>query len=359
MRNQGVTRRRALGTIAGAAAVIGTGCVGSFGGGGSGQTLRLLDWEYTYTNGVIEAFEQRHDATVELQAAQSSAQNLSLLRTGRSNHDVVALGNYAVPPAIEEDLIAPLSLGEVPMYDEVFDLVKKDYFTAGGDTFAVPKTFGLTPLIYNTEAIDGEIDSLEALWNRQYRGRIGGRDDARLEILYANAAKGLTLNPTSKREFDADAVRQALVERLELTGGLWGSGGESEALIRNNEVAVQPVWNYVANGLINDDLPVKKVFPKEGTKAWFTNHTVRPEAENADLAHRFIDEWHSEMGWSSLMKPLGTAVPNRQVFAEHDVDRSKYGLDDPSQFIYEQPKPPALIEAYSRVWSEAKSRASV
>jgi spermidine/putrescine transport system substrate-binding protein len=359
MLNRKATRRQALGTIAGAVAATGAGCVGSLGGGSSDRTLTILDWEYTYTNGVIEDFEDRHDATVELQAAQSSARNLSLLRTGRSNHDVVTLGNYAVPPAIEEDLIAPLVLDEIPMYDAIFDFVKKEYFTAGNDTFAVPKTFGQTPLVYNTDAIEAGIDSLDVLWNTEYGGRIGGRDDARLEILYANAAKGFPLNPDSIEGIDLDAVKQALVERLQLTGGLWGSGGESEALVRNGEVAVEPIWNYVANGLIDEGLPIAKVYPKEGTKAWFTSHTIRRNAENVDLARQFINEWHASMGWPSMMKPLGTAVPNQQVFDENGVPKAKYGLDDPSRFIYEQPKPPELIEAYSRTWSEAKSQASV
>jgi spermidine/putrescine transport system substrate-binding protein len=97
------------------------------------------------------------------------------------------------------------------------------------------------------------------------------------------------------------------------------------------------------------------VFPEEGTKAWFIQHTIRAETENPELAHTFIEEWQSEMGYRSLMEPNNIAVPNERVFEEQDVDRTVLGLDAPDQFIYEEPKPPELIETYSRTWSEAKT----
>ena len=106
-------------------------------------------------------------------------------------------------------------------------------------------------------------------------------------------------------------------------------------------------------------MPIDRVFPEEGTKAWFIQFTVREGAENPDLAHTFIQEWFTEMGYESLMAPSNIAVPSDRVFDEQDVDRSTFGLDDPDQFIYEDPKPRELIEAYSRTWSEAKTEADV
>jgi len=76
-----------------------------------------------------------------------------------------------------------------------------------------------------------------------------------------------------------------LIERLEVTGGLWNNGGESESLLRNEEVGVQPVWNYVIQTMQDDGLPVERVYPTEGTKAWFIQHTIHAEAENPELAH--------------------------------------------------------------------------
>jgi spermidine/putrescine transport system substrate-binding protein len=372
------TRRRQFLASAGAAAIgVAAGCTGGGSGDGSdsgsgsgsgyggttgdagdgGGTLRILDWNYVYADGILEEFEEAHDCTVELQAAESSARNLSLLRSGRSNHDIVALGNYAVPPAMDEGLIRPIDLDRVPAYEDVFEFVKKDYFTSDGRTYGVPRSFGQTPMAVNTDAVDETPESWMALWDETLDGRIGGRDDARLQFLYARAAHGIDpLNPTSGADVDFDEMRDLLAEHVSLAGGFW-SGGDAASLMKNEQVAVQPVWNYVLVSLRNDGFPVERVYPEEGTKAWFLQHTVRADAENVDLAHTFMQEWQTTYGYRSLMEPSNIAVPNERVFDEHDVALSEFGIDDPDQFIYEDPKSQDLISQYQRTWTEAKNRA--
>ena len=65
------------------------------------------------------------------------------------------------------------------------------------------------------------------------------------------------------------------------------------------------------------------------------------------------------MGYDSLMTPNNIAVPNEQVFEEHDVNRASYGLDDPDQFIYEEPKPQSLVQQYTETWNTAKTEADL
>ncbi|MFB6256592.1 MAG: PotD/PotF family extracellular solute-binding protein [Haloplanus sp.] len=241
-----LTRRRYLAGIGTGAAAVGTGCLGSSGNSSGGSTLKLLDWNYVYADGILEEFEAETGITVELQAAQSSAQSLALLRSGRSDHDLVGLGNYAVPPAIDEGLLQPVDLDRVPAYDDILDVVKRDYFRADGNVYGVPRSFGQTPLAVNTDTIDDDVTSLRALFDDAYAGQIGGRDDARLQFLYERAAFGAKpLNPTSADGVDFKAARKRLAKHVGLAGGLWSSGGESEQLLRSGEVAIQPVWNYV------------------------------------------------------------------------------------------------------------------
>ena len=349
-----LSRRSVLAGLGTTAAVGLGGCSGL---GSGSQTLTMIDWGYVYNDGVIEEFEERHGVTVERQAAQGSAETLSQLRAGRADYDLVPLGNYAITPAMEEGLIRPLDLDRIPAYDNVFDFLKLEYFEQEGDVYGIPRSFGQTPLAVNTELVDREVTALADLWDEELAGFVGGRDDARLQVLYRNAAVGASLNPTSADEVDFDALRADLVDRLELAGSLWNNGGESEQLLRSEEVGVQPVWNYVLQTI--DDIPLERVFPAEGTKAWFIQHAIREGAENPDLAHTFIQEWHERMGYRSLMEPNSIAVPNERVFEEHNVGRETFGLDDPDQFIYEDPKPQSLIEQYTQTWNEAKTEADV
>jgi spermidine/putrescine transport system substrate-binding protein len=357
MEDKGTTRRRYLQVAGATGLALGAGCTGTFGGSGGG-TLKILDFGYVHGEEQITAFEERHGATVEIQNAGSSARELSLLRSGRSDHDLLALGNYAVTPAIDDDLIRPIDLERVPSYAAVFDFLKKDYFERDGEVYGVPRSFGQTPLVYNADEVDTAPRSWQALWDERYDGVIGGRDDARLQFLYARAAYGIEpLNPTNADRVDFDRMRDTLAEHVGLAGGLWGSGGDSVSLLRNGQVTLQPAWNYVVRSLQSEGFPVERVYPDEGTKAWFIQFCVRNGAENPDLAHTFIEEWFTEMGYESLMQPSGIAVPSREVFESNDVPLSEYGLDEPDRFIYEEPKPQSLVEAYTEAWTEAKNRA--
>lgn len=350
--------RRAFLSSAALAGIGGLAGCSSLPGAGSSGTLRLLDWDYVYNNDVIAGFEERHGVTVERESAQSSAQSLSRLRAGRSDHDLIALGNYAVTPAMEEGYLQPIDLSQVPAYDNIFPFVKKDYFRQDGELYGVPRSFGQTPLAVNTDMIDADITSLRALFDDRFEGLVGGRDDARLQFLYERAAFGRDpLNPQSVSEDSLRAMKENLTTHVSLSGGLWSSGGSSEQLMKSEQVGVQPVWNYVIVALQNDGLPVERVYPEEGTKAWFLQYTVPTDASNVDLAHTFIQEWHERMGYTSLMKPFSIAIPNGRVFDENGVDRSTYGLDSPDQFIYEDPKPQSLVETYTETWNEAKSEA--
>jgi len=354
---QPAVSRRAF--LSGVGTGVTVGLAGCAGLGSDTQTLKILDWGYVYNNGVLEAFEERHGVAVERQAAQGSTESLSQMRAGRADYDLLPLGNYAVTPAIEEELIQPVNVDEIPAYGDIFDFLKADYFQQDGEVYGVPRSFGQTPLAVNTDLVDTEVTGLADLWTDELAGLAGGRDDARLQALYRNAAFGDPLNPDSAEAVDFDALRADLVDRLEGTAGLWNNGGESEQLLRSEEVGVQPVWNYVIQSLQDDDIPVERVYPEEGTKAWFIQHCIRKGAENVDLAHTFIQEWHSKMGYQSLMQPNRIAVPNSRVFEENDVPMSAYGLDDPEQFIYEEPKPKSLIRRYTETWNEAKAEANL
>jgi spermidine/putrescine transport system substrate-binding protein len=352
-----VTRRSFL-AGAGTATTVGlTGCTGLLGSGGG--TLKILDFSYVYPDGIFDTIEEETGITVELQSSDSSARSLSLLRSGRSDHDIVALGNYAVSPAIEEGHIQPLTLEDLPGYDGVFDFVKKDYFSQDGQVYAAPRSFGQTPLAVNTDVVSpDEVTSLSVLFDQKYDGMVGHRDDARLQVLYERAANGKTpLNPTSADQVDFADTRDNLSRHVELSGSLWNTGGDSEQLLRSGQVAVEPVWNYLIHTMGQDGFPIERIYPEEGTKAWFLQFCVRDGAENVDAAHTFIQSWYGGVGYQSLVEPSHIAVPHEAIFEREGVDRAEYGLNEPGRFIYEEPKPQSLVEQYTETWNEAKQAA--
>ncbi len=219
--------------------------------------------------------------TVERQAAQVSAETLAQLRAGRADYDLVPLGDYAVTPAMEEGHLQPLDLDQVPAHDDVFDFLNADYFEQDGEVYGIPRSFGQTPLAVNTDIVEQDVTALADLWTEPLAGVVGGRDDARLQVLYRNAAKGEPLNPTRADDVDFDSLRTDLIDRLERLPG----SGTTEASQNNcsavsaksmSESFIDYAYGFLLRRLGRPRMrPTRRFYPP----------CIRDGAENRSLEH--------------------------------------------------------------------------
>ncbi len=321
------------------------------------RTLRVLDWDYVYDTAALDRFERRHDAVVEVQTVPNSAAAVERLRTD-DGLDLVALGNYAVPEAVEAGLLKPLALDRLESYGAVFDELKRPYFEADGEVYATPRSFGQTPLCYRTDRL-----SRPAGWRALREPGATPtclRDDAQLAGLYA--ALLADRDPTAEA-FEAVGTDRLVDEfgtLLEPAEALWSSAAESRSLFdRLEPVAAGPLWRFAARRLQRAGVPVEVVRPTEGTKAWFIQF-VRPAASTADdLAAAFVDAWYDWLGWESLMRRLDIPIPTAEVFDRYDVDRATYGLDDFEQFLEQPALSTTAVERYTDAWTRAKAAAGL
>lgn len=318
----------------------------------SQRTLSVLDFGYVYNGERLERFERQHNAVVEVETVTNSAQAIRRLKTGPTP-DLAALGNYAVPQAITEDLLKPIDVGQIAGYEPIFDRLKRDYFEQGSDVYAVPRSFGQTPLCYRTDRVDSPITTWPALW----RGDVNHpmlRDDAQLALTYAATDPELPVSTVSDK-LDTATLRQTFVKLLQNITQLWQTADGAQLLFRRlAPVDAGPMWRFTAQNLRQMGEPIRIVRPESGTKAWFIQF-VRPAKSGADsLAQTFIEAWFDSLGWDSLMQPLGIAVPSRAVFDRYGVGTESYGLDEFDQFIEQPPLQPETVERCQQAWTHAK-----
>ena len=318
----------------------------------SQRTLSILDFGYVHDGARLERFERRHNAVVEVETVANSAQAIQRLQTDPVP-DLAALGNYAVPHAIAEDLVKPIPVDQITGYDSIFDRLKREYFKQGTDVYAVPRSFGQTPLCYRTDRVDSPVTTWRALW----RGEVGVsmfRDDAQLALAYATMDPGLPVTDVSD-EIDTETMRRTFVKMLQQIDHLWRTADGSQLLFRRlAPVDAGPMWRFAAQKLRQMGEPIRIVRPETGLKAWFIQF-VRPAKGGADsLARTFIETWFDSLGWDSLMQPRGIAIPSREVFNRYNADMEAYGLDEFDQFIEQPPLQPETVERCRQAWVHAK-----
>lgn len=318
----------------------------------SQRTLSVLDFDYVYDSERLERFERRHNAVVEVETVANSARAIERLRADPTP-DLVALGNYAVPQAIAEDLLKPIAVNQIAGYDSVFDQLKRGYFEQGTSVYAVPRSFGQTLLCYRTDRVDSPVTTWRALW----RGDVGVpmfRDDAQLALLHATMDPSLPVTDVSDG-VDTDTLRRTFEDMLHQITHLWQTADGSQALFRRlAPVDAGPLWRFAAERLRRMGEPVQIVRPDAGVKGWFIQF-VQPAGGGADsLARTFIEAWYDSLGWDSLMQPRGIAIPSRDVFERYEVDVEAYGLDAFEQFIEQPPLPRETAERCRQAWAHAK-----
>lgn len=319
----------------------------------SERSLHVLDFDYVYDTAPLERFERRHNAVVEVETVANSARAIDRLHSDPVP-DLAALGNYAVPQALDGEVLAPIDTDRIEGYGPVFDELKRDYFTRNGDVYAIPRSFGQTPLCYRTDRISAKPDGWNALWSDEI-DRVMMRDDAQLMALYAVAAgsDGLT---ESLEQLGDDELRDRFVDTLARTDRLWQTADDSRAFFRRLEpVSAGPMWRFAALQLQRRGEPIDVVYPPAGTKAWFIQFVRPAGGSNTALARSFVEAWYDWLGWETLMQPLGIAVPNRDVFDRYDADIAAHGLDEFDRFVEQPPLPPAARDRCRHAWRDAKS----
>lgn len=319
----------------------------------SERSLHVLDFDYVYNTAPLERFERRHNAVVEVETVANSAQAIDRLRSDPVP-DLAALGNYAVPQALDRDVLAPIDTDRVEGYDSVFDELKRDYFARSGDVYAIPRSFGQTPLCYRTDRISSEPDGWNALWNGDI-DRVMMRDDAQLTALYAVGAADGDL-PESLAQLGDDELRDLFVDTLACTDRLWRTADDSRAFFRRLEpVSAGPMWRFAALQLQERGEPIDVVYPPAGTKAWFIQFVRPAGGSDTELARSFVEAWYDWLGWETLMQPLGIAVPSQDVFDRYDADITAHGLDKFDRFVEQPPLSPAAVERCRDAWRDAKA----
>lgn len=318
----------------------------------SQRTLSILDFGYVYKSERLERFERQHNAVVEIETVANSAQAIRRLRT-TPTPDLAALGNYAVPQAVTENLLKPIAVEEIVGYESIFDRLKRSYFERGTNIYAVPRSFGQTPLCYHADRVSSPVTSWRALW----RGDVDVsmfRDDAQLALTYAVMDSELPVSTVSD-DANTDTLRDTFVEMLRDITHLWQTADGSQLLFRRlAPVDAGPMWRFTAQKLRQMGEPIRIVRPESGVKAWFIQF-VRPAQGGADsLAKTFIEAWFDSLGWDSLMQPRGIAIPSSVVFDRYGADMEAYGLDEFDQFIEQPPLQPETVERCRKAWTHAK-----
>lgn len=276
----------------------------------AGGTLRVLAWPGYADDDLVKTFEKRHNVKVEVTLVSTDdALREKLTARPGADYDVFAANTAELQGYIDQDLVAPLDLANIPLtrtqLPRFRDLTAIPGITRDGRVYAIPYTYSEMGLIYSRAGIKETPASIAALWDPRYRGRVLLYDGSSHNFTLAAMSLGIA-NPFQLTDADYQRVTRHLIELRRNALAFYTLPEESAELFRHDG-GVLLFANYGTQQvklLRSAGADIGYAIPRQGTLAWLDCWAVLKGARDRKLAEAWINY--------TLEKPVSTALTERQ-----------------------------------------------
>lgn len=293
-------------------------------------TLYVYNWGEYISDGsegsldVNAAFEEWYEKTygvkveVNYSTFSSNEDMYAKLSGGASNYDVIFPSDYMVERMIDEGLLRPLNLENIPnaqyIDTELLFGGEAPYYDPEA-AYSIPYTYGTVGIIYNTTMVDeADIGSWDIMWNKKYEGNILQFNNSR--DAFATALFKLGYNVNTDNDAEWRAALELLQEQKPIVQGYVMD--EIYNKMENGSAAIAPYYagDFFTMYADNEDLAF--FYPKEGTNVFVDAMCIPTTSQNPEIAELYIDFMLSEEAAIANAEYICYASPNRLVVENED-----------------------------------------
>jgi spermidine/putrescine transport system substrate-binding protein len=320
--------------------------------------IRVLNWQGYGTDEAfaVEAFTKKTGHTVVHDYFTSEQEMLTKLRTNPGAYDVVLINSAFTVQAKDEALIAKIDTSDMPnVKDLTPNMAQNTDLVPGGDVFGVAWTWGVTGLAFNKNSVKPAPDSLNAMWDPQFKGKVSIRDDGVEAVQFAALATGQNMNDVK----DMEAVKDKLKALMPQIKTFWSSENDWNQFFSAGDFSVSTFWSGSAGRSASKGLPVQFVVPKEGAVGWLDGLSIPAASKNPEAARAFIN-WMIDpdfyVAWATKGAPSSANAKANAALPETDFN--KLALSDPAVVARVQFMRPISEETrkiYLELWQDVKT----
>ncbi|MEO7107145.1 MAG: extracellular solute-binding protein [Rhodoferax sp.] len=257
--------------------------------------LRVLTWPGYADPDLVKAFEQRTGSKVEVTYIDTDEVMWQKLNKNQAtDFDVFAVNTAELQRYIQSGLVVAVSTDHIPntmkQLPRFRNLKGIPGLVHSGKVFAIPYTYAEMGLIFDRQQFKHPPDSIHALWDPAYHGKVllynGGSHNFSLA---AQALGDKTPYQISSSEWSA-AVDQLIALRRNAQG-FYSQPDESVDMFKKGHTALM-FANYGSQQLQllkSAGADVGYVLPKEGALAWLDCWAITRGATNTKLAEDWIN----------------------------------------------------------------------
>lgn len=253
-----------------------------------GDRVSLCTWPSYHDPANFDAFTAATGAAVEVTVYGSNEEMMAKLQAGAAGYDVIVPTNYTIRDYVQQKMFQPLDLAQLPAHDPA---AHDQRFVAegavDGTVYAVPKDWGTTGFVINSEVVTEKPTSWKEFWDLAMGAHSGTAmvHDYQLTTI-GNALKyhGYSFN-------SIDAAELAKAEELLLAAKphLFGINSDYKPSLLSGDAAMSICWTGDAVQLKRENAAMEYVLGKEGGEIWTDFYAVPADAPNPKGGHALID----------------------------------------------------------------------
>jgi spermidine/putrescine-binding protein len=324
------------------------------------KLIRVQTWAGYIEKDWVLDFEKENNCTFEITLIGTADEQWAKMMASKGAYEIMLINSTFIDRALKADLIQAIDMDKLKNYDYLNKKIPFERFSfINGKYYAIPYTWGASPLAYNADLIKTRPDSWAVLWDPKYKGRSSIRDDVYITWAMVAALIGAEdkWNPTPEQN---RLIEQKLRELHENILTYYSGTTEGANLLASEEVLVMYSEATIQiHEAREKGANIQEVIPKEGSPTWLDNITIGTKAENLDLVYKLIDvmispEWQGRIG-----ETIGyaVAVPDAVNYMSQEMIDFTH-MDEPDYwdglFLFEI-VPDEEYERRLDVWNEIKA----
>ena len=293
-----------------------TGC------GKKKEKLKLfLPGEYLGEN-VIADFEDEFDCEVIVENFDSNEAMYTKLQAG-DKYDVLIPSDYTIERLLKEDYLQKLDKDAITNIGNLADEVKNLSFDPNND-YSIPYFWGTVGIVYNKNNVDYadlEAEGFGIFKDPKYKGRVYMYDSARDGFMIALKQLGYSCN--TENEDEINAAYEWLIEMNKTTQPVYVTDEVIDNMKANRkDLAI--VYSGDAVDILGENEDMGYFTPSCGTNVWYDSMVIPKNAENPELANKFINFMLNYEQCLDGTETVGYASPNKKVLEEMTAPGGDY-----------------------------------
>ncbi len=277
------------------------------------KKLYVFNWTDYIEAELIKQFEDQYDCKVIYDTYNSNENMLTRILNSEASYDIAVPSGDHVAIMMKKGLLEKLDKTKLPNWKNLDEsiLIKAKTFDEDND-YSVPYFWGTCGLMYNRKYIPDE-EMQGASWRKlgdpQYNGKnvITMLDDVREVVGAALVTAGYSVNETSD---------EALAAAREILGQWDKNISQFDSDSAKNEIQDGTTWlaqiyNGDAMQIMDENEDIGFVLPKEGSSLWIDCLVILKNAENKDLAYKFINFLNEAGVAAANAEYVQYATPNK------------------------------------------------